>query len=90
MDLAKDSTLTRTLMQNDKPKEFSGTYRVADDLLILRQGNQVAMTAQITWLAADRFNFRLADNDSSDPEIHFHEMKRQIVLVFQSPPYLEL
>ena len=54
-------------MQNDKPKEFSGTYLVADDLLILRQGNQVAMTAQITWLAADRFNFRLADNDSSYP-----------------------
>jgi len=71
LDLAKDSTFTWRLMQNDKPKEFSGTYLVADDLLILRQGNQAAMTAQITWLAADRFNFRLGDNDSSDPGLTF-------------------
>jgi tetratricopeptide (TPR) repeat protein len=56
-----------------KTEEFSGTFTVSDNLLILREGEQVALIGQVTRQADDRFLFRLAGNDASDPGLTFRK-----------------
>ena len=51
--------------------EFSGSYAVADNLLILNEGNSPAMVGQVTLLADNRFNFKLAGDNPSDPGLTF-------------------
>jgi tetratricopeptide (TPR) repeat protein len=69
--LAGDGKFTWVLDQNGKPQQFSGTYTVADNLLVLKQGNNPMMAGQVALLAADRFNFKLAGDNPSDPGLTF-------------------
>jgi tetratricopeptide (TPR) repeat protein len=69
--LAGDGKFTWTVDQNDKPRQFSGTYSVTDNLLVLKQGNNPMMAGQVVSLAADRFNFKLAGDNPSDPGLTF-------------------
>ena len=70
-DLAKDGKYTWKFAQNGKPQEFSGDYTVADNLLILKQGDIPVMVGQVTPLADDRFNFKLPGDNPSDPGLTF-------------------
>ena len=56
-----------------KTEEFSGTFTLSDNLLILREGEQVALVGQVTPQADNRFLFRLAGNDASDPGLTFRK-----------------
>jgi tetratricopeptide (TPR) repeat protein len=69
--LAGDGTFTWALDQNGKPQQFGGTYTVADNLLVLKQGDRPMMVGQVTALANDRFNFKLAGDNPSDPGLTF-------------------
>ncbi len=69
--LAGDGKFTWALDQNGKPQQFSGTYTVADNLLVLKQGNNPMMVGQVAPLASNRFNFKLAGDNPSDPGLTF-------------------
>ena len=65
--LAADGKFTWGLDQNGKPRQFSGTYTVADNLLVLKQGANPMMAGQVASLAIDRFTFKLTGDNPSDP-----------------------
>jgi tetratricopeptide (TPR) repeat protein len=69
--LAGDGKFTWALDQNGKSQQFSGTYTVADNLLVLKQGNNPMLVGQVASLASDRFNFKLAGDNPSDPGLTF-------------------
>ena len=69
--LGGDGKFTWALDQNGKPQQFSGTYTVADNFLVLRQGNNPMMAGQVASLASDRFNFKLAGDNPGDPGLTF-------------------
>jgi tetratricopeptide (TPR) repeat protein len=69
--MAADGTFTWGLDQNGKPQQFSGTYTVADNFLVLKQGNNPMMVGQVAGLAKDRFNFKLPGDNPSDPGLSF-------------------
>ena len=65
--LTGDGKFTWTLDPNGKPQQFSGTYTVADNLLVLKQGDNPVMVGQVALLANNRFTFKLAGDNPSDP-----------------------
>jgi tetratricopeptide (TPR) repeat protein len=69
--LTANGKFTWGLDQNGKPQQFSGTYTVADNLLVLKQGNNPMMVGQVAGLANDRFNFKVAGDNPSDPGLSF-------------------
>jgi tetratricopeptide (TPR) repeat protein len=71
LDLSDDSKYTWSFGQKDKQQKFSGTYTVADNLLILKQGDSPAMVGQVTPAGQERFNFKLAGGGPSDPGLTF-------------------
>jgi tetratricopeptide (TPR) repeat protein len=71
LNLAPDANYTWKFAQKDKPREFSGTYVVADNLLILNEGNSAVMVGQVAMLADNQFNFKLAGDNPSDPGLTF-------------------
>ena len=71
LNLTPDARYTWKFAQNGKPQEFSGGYAVADNLLILKEGNSPAMVGQVTPLSDNRFNFKLAGDNPSDPGLTF-------------------
>lgn len=54
-----------------RPQEFAGTYTLTDNVLVLTQNNQPAMVGQVTPLANNSFNFKLAGGDVNDPGLNF-------------------
>ena len=71
LDLGKDSKYTWTYVQQGKSQAHSGTYSVADNLLVLNQDSSPAMVGQVTALAKNSFNFKLAGASPSDPGLTF-------------------
>jgi tetratricopeptide (TPR) repeat protein len=71
LDLTSDAKYRWHFQQNGRTQEFSGTYAVADGLLILKQGDSPTMVGQVTPLADNQFNFKLAGNNPSDPGLTF-------------------
>ena len=69
--MAGDGKFTWALDQNGKPRQFSGTYSVTDNLLVFKQGDNPMMTGQVASLANDRFNFKLTGDNPSDPGLTF-------------------
>ncbi len=71
LNLLPEGKFTWKITQKDKPQEFSGDYTVADNLLILKQNNNPVMVGQVTQLAGNRFNFKLAGDNPNDPGLTF-------------------
>jgi hypothetical protein len=69
--LTSDGKYTWKLAQKGSPREFSGDYTVADNLLILKQSGTPTMIGQVTPLAGGSFNFKLPGNNPSDPGLTF-------------------
>ena len=68
--LGADNQFTWAYAENDKTEQFSGTYALADGVLILRQEGQVAMIAEVRLLPNNQFRFQLAGNPA-DPGLTF-------------------
>jgi tetratricopeptide (TPR) repeat protein len=71
LSLAKDAKYTWKFARNDGAREFSGTYSVADNLLILKEGGSPVMVGQVRLLADNRFNFKLPGENPNDPGLTF-------------------
>jgi tetratricopeptide (TPR) repeat protein len=71
LGLTKDSAYTWKFTQNDKTQAFSGTYTVANNLLILNEGSAPVMIGQVTLLPDNRFNFKLPGGNANDPGLTF-------------------
>ena len=71
LTLGPDAKYTWKFAQKDKPQVFSGTYVMAGNLLILNQGNSPMMVGQVATLPDNRFNFKLAGDNPSDPGLTF-------------------
>ncbi len=69
--LAGDGKFTWSLDQKGKPQQFSGTCTITDNLLVLKQGDNPMMAGQVASLASNRFNFKLAGDNPSDPGLTF-------------------
>ena len=69
--LGSDGKFVWAVDQNGKPQQFSGTYSVSDNLLVLKQGNNPVMVGQVDLQASNRFNFKLAGDNPSDPGLTF-------------------
>jgi uncharacterized protein (TIGR03066 family) len=71
LSLSKDGRYTWKFAQKDKPQEFSGTYTLTGNVLILRVNDSPMMVGQITLLADNQFNFSLPGGNPSDPGLTF-------------------
>ena len=71
LSMTADSKYTWQLTRQGKTQTYSGTYAVADNLLILKQGNTPAMVGQVALLAGDSLNFKLANDNPGDPGLTF-------------------
>jgi tetratricopeptide (TPR) repeat protein len=71
LHLAKDGAYTWKFSQKDKTQEFSGTYTVASNLLILNEGAAPVMIGQVTLLPDKGFNFKLPGGNPNDPGLTF-------------------
>ncbi len=71
LQLTRDGQYAWKSTQNGQSREFRGTYRVADNLLILNKGDAPVMVGQVTMPAADQFNFKLPGDNPSDPGLAF-------------------
>ena len=60
LTLGADGRYTWKFTQDGQDRKFDGAYSVAENLLILKQGDQATMVGQITPQADGGFNFRLA------------------------------
>jgi Tfp pilus assembly protein PilF len=71
LNLTKDAKYTWTFEAKDKPRQFSGAYTVADNLLVLKNGDKPTIIGQVTMLADDRFNFKLPGDNPNDAGLTF-------------------
>jgi uncharacterized protein (TIGR03066 family) len=71
LTMTSDGKFTWEVDENGKPRQFSGTYTVADNLLVLKQGNNPMMVGQVDETADNSFNFRLAGNNPADHGLTF-------------------
>ena len=69
--LTGDSTYTWRFTRQGKTQNHSGTYTLADNLLILKEGNTPTMVGQMALLGDNRLNFKLANDNPSDPGLTF-------------------
>jgi tetratricopeptide (TPR) repeat protein len=68
--LGQDGNYVWSFDEQGKPHEFSGSYTVADGLLILKKDNTPMMIGQVTQLP-NGFNFKLPGDNPSDPGLNF-------------------
>jgi len=69
--MAGDGKFTWILDQKGKPQQFSGTYTVADNMLVLKQGDNPMMAGQVALIGKGGFNFKLPGDNPSDPGLTF-------------------
>jgi hypothetical protein len=71
LDLGSDSKYTWTFIHDGKTDAHSGTFSVADNLLVLNQDNAPAMVGQVSGLGRSSFIFKLAGASPNDPGLTF-------------------
>jgi len=73
-NLSPDTTYRWQFTQNGKTQQFSGTYSLADNLLILKSGGNPTMIGQITMIDPNHFNFKLVGTNPNDPGMTFGKL----------------
>lgn len=69
--LSQDSKFHWNFSQQEKKQEFSGTYTLANNLLILSASGQNALVGQVSLEAGDKLLFKLAGGNPADPGLTF-------------------
>ena len=69
--LTSNSTYTWQFTRQGKTQDHSGTYAVADNLLILKEDNNPVMVGRVALLGDNRLNFKLVNDNPSDPGLTF-------------------
>jgi tetratricopeptide (TPR) repeat protein len=73
LSLSGDSKYTWQVSRQGKTQNYSGSYTLADNLLILKQGNNPTMVGQVALLADGTLNFKLANDNPVDPGLTFSQ-----------------
>ena len=69
--LSDAATYSWKYTRGGQTQEFTGTYSVAEGLLILKRNGNPAMIGQVTLPDANHFNFKLAGDNPTDPGLAF-------------------
>jgi predicted Zn-dependent protease len=69
--LTADNKYKWKYSRQGKDQEFQGDCTLADNVLILKQNAAPAMVGQVSLLGGDRLNFKLANDNPSDPGLTF-------------------
>jgi tetratricopeptide (TPR) repeat protein len=69
--LMADSTYVWRFTRQGQTQDHSGSYSLADNLLVLKQGGAAVMVGQIALLADGRLSFKLVGGNPSDPGLTF-------------------
>ena len=71
LSLTQDGRYTWKYVQKNRPQQFSGTYTLAGNVLILKENESPMMVGQVTLLAGNQFNFKLPGDNPRDPGLTF-------------------
>ncbi|MGE3314345.1 MAG: hypothetical protein AB7O26_04440 [Planctomycetaceae bacterium] len=71
LSLTPDSKFTWKYTREGKPAEFSGTYTIANNLLILQQSNQETMIGRVEQTPEKGFRFTMMGGPPDDPGLTF-------------------
>lgn len=71
LDLQPDKKFTWRFQQKDQVQEFSGTYTLANNFLILAAGDQNSLVGNVALEERDKLSFRLAGGNPSEPGLSF-------------------
>lgn len=69
--LGTDGNYTWQFTQQGQTQQFTGTYTVADSLLILKRDGNPTMIGKITLADTSHFNFKLVGSNAADPGLTF-------------------
>jgi len=69
--LPKDLSFTWKFSQKQKSQEFSGTYSVEGNLLVLNRQDGSSLVGQMTPDGQKKFNFKILGGPSDDPGLNF-------------------
>ena len=69
--LTSNSTYTWRITRQGKTQDHSGTYALSDNLLILKEDNTPVMVGRVALLGDNRLNFKLVNDNPSDPGLTF-------------------
>ncbi len=71
LGITDDGKFRWNFSQEDKKQEFSGTYTLANNLLILSASGQNALVGQVSLEEGDKLQFKLAGGSPADPGLTF-------------------
>ncbi len=71
LNLGGDSKYDWNFTANGQTHNFGGNYSVADNLLILKQGDTPSMVGQVTMVNNRQFNFKMPGGNPNDPGLTF-------------------
>ncbi|HEX3999167.1 MAG TPA: hypothetical protein VHX65_11500 [Pirellulales bacterium] len=71
LNLGGDSKFDWNYTAGGQSHNFGGGYSIADNLLILKQGDSPAMVGQVTMLNNRQFNFKMPGDNPNDPGLTF-------------------
>ena len=71
LTLSEDSKFRWNFSQQEKKQEFSGTFTLANNLLILSASGQNALVGQVALEEGDKLQFKLAGGSPTDPGLTF-------------------
>lgn len=73
LSLTADSKYTWKYTRQGKTQDHKGTYTLADNLLILKEGDTPMMVGQVALVGDKGFSFKLANNNPNDPGLTFQK-----------------
>ncbi len=71
LDITDGSKYTWSYTHQGKTESHTGTYSVADNLLVLNTDDAPAMVGQVSGVSGDSFHFKLAGGSPADPGLTF-------------------
>ena len=71
LDITDAGKFRWNFSQQEKKQEFSGTYTLANNLLILSASGQNTLVGQVSLETSDKFQFKLAGGSPADPGLTF-------------------
>jgi hypothetical protein len=71
LDLTDDNRFNWQFKGSDREQQFSGTYTLAKNFLILSANDQNSLVGQVSLGADDKLNFRLAGGNPAEPGLTF-------------------
>jgi tetratricopeptide (TPR) repeat protein len=71
LNLGNDTKYDWNYTTNGQSHNFAGTFSIADNLLVLKQGDTPAMVGQVSLVNNRQFNFKMPGDNPNDPGLTF-------------------